>query len=162
MHTWQHEYGTDVVKAGLLTLEQYGEFYDIIPLIEDDWWCLATPWKTPSRSPRTYNTASVWYVYTDGDYYYSSYNSTFGVRPALNLNPLLLVAWEDDGVSEDGTRDLNILSEFTLDELLGEIKRRYEEESRLYGINLTEQTPKCTRACCQALQQSTLDSMKGE
>ena len=30
--------------------------------------------------------------------------------------------------SEDGTRDLNILSAFTLNELLGEIKRRYEEE----------------------------------
>ena len=58
----QHEYGTDTVKAGLLTLEQYGEYYDIIPTV-DDWWCLATPWKTPSRSPYTRNVGYVWFRY---------------------------------------------------------------------------------------------------
>lgn len=124
----QHEYGTDTVKAGLLTLEQYGEYYDIIPLIDDDWWCLATPWKTPNRSPYTNNARSVWDVNTSGGCNYYGYSYSCGVRPALNLNPLLLVVWEDDGISEDGTRDLNILSAFTLDELLDEIKRRYEEE----------------------------------
>lgn len=93
----QHEYGTDTVQAGLLTLEQYGEFYDIIPLIEDDWWCLATPWKTPSRSPNTNNTSGVWYVNTNGNFS-SNYSSSYGVRPALNLNPFLSVSYEDDGV----------------------------------------------------------------
>lgn len=122
----QHEYGTDTVKAGLLTLEQYGEYYDIIPPVDSPWW-LATPWKTPSRSPSTGNANGVWSVHTNGNYYYNNYYSSYGVRPALTLNPLLLVAWEDDCVSEDGTRDLNILSAYTLDELLGEIKRRYEE-----------------------------------
>lgn len=87
----QHEYGTDKVKAGLLTLEQYGEFYDIIPLVEDDWWCLATPWKTPSRLPGTSLTYYVYYVSTSGDWYLSSYDVTYGVRPALNLSPSLLV-----------------------------------------------------------------------
>lgn len=53
----QHEYGTDKVKVGLLTLEEYGGYYDIIPRIDSSWW-LATPWKTPSRSPGTRNTAS--------------------------------------------------------------------------------------------------------
>lgn len=97
----QHEYGTDTVNAGLLTLEQYGEFYDIIPLIDDDWWCLATPWKTPSRSPSTYNTYYVWYVLTGGGCNLSSYSLSYGVRPALNLNPFLSVSYEDDGVFGD-------------------------------------------------------------
>ena len=50
------EYGTFDMRAGLLTLEQYGKYQDIIPLA-DDWWCLATPWRTPNpgglRSPGT-------------------------------------------------------------------------------------------------------------
>lgn len=41
------EYGTFGMRAGLLTLEQYGKYQDIIPLA-DDWWCLATPWRTPN------------------------------------------------------------------------------------------------------------------
>ena len=65
----QHEYGTDTVKAGLLTLEQYGEYYDIIPKV-DDWWYLATPWKTPLRSPNTNNTNVVWYVFASGGYFF--------------------------------------------------------------------------------------------
>ena len=96
----QHEYGTDTVKAGLLTLEQYGEYYDIIPKV-DDWWCLATPWKTPSRSPNTYNTNYVWSVYTNGVCSDSSCSNPCGVRPALNLSPSLLVAWEDENCEED-------------------------------------------------------------
>lgn len=96
----QHEYGTDTVKAGLLTLEQYGEYYDIIPKV-DDWWCLATPWKTPLRSPNTDSTDYVWGVYTSGNYYNYYCYCTYGVRPALNLNPSLLVSWEDENCKED-------------------------------------------------------------
>ena len=95
----QHEYGTDKVKAGLFTLEQYGEYYDIIPKV-DDWWYLATPWKTPLRSPNTNNTNVVWYVFASGGYIGYYYN-TYGVRPALNLSPSLLVAWEDEDCEED-------------------------------------------------------------
>ena len=55
------EYGTFGMRVGLLTLEQYGKYQDIIPLA-DDWWCLATPWRTPNpgglRSPYTGNTVS--------------------------------------------------------------------------------------------------------
>lgn len=55
------EYGTFGMRAGLLTLEQYGKYQDIIPLA-DDWWCLATPWRTPNpwwlRSPLTSYTGA--------------------------------------------------------------------------------------------------------
>ncbi len=103
----QHEYGTDIVQAGLLTLEQYGEFFDIIPLIKDGWWCLATPWKTLSRSPLTSRTRNVWSVYTNGDYNGSYYYYSYGVRPALNLNPELKVFYEDDSTVTDNNDSEN-------------------------------------------------------
>ena len=91
----QHEYGVARVHAGLLTLEQYGKYYDIIPRIDTTYW-LATPWKTPSRSPSTNNTLDVWGVLSDGRYYYWSCGSDCGVRPALTLSPSLLVSVECD------------------------------------------------------------------
>ena len=91
----QHEYGVARVHAGLLTLEQYGKYYDIIPRIDTTYW-LATPWKTPSRSPYTYSTGNVWLVYFDGDYNRWYCNLTYGVRPALTLSPSLLVSVECD------------------------------------------------------------------
>lgn len=90
----QHEYGKDKVKVGLLTLEQYGEYYDIIPKIDRSWW-LATPWTTPSRSPYTYHTYYVWYVNTIGDCSRYNCGNARGVRPALTLSSSLLVTWED-------------------------------------------------------------------
>lgn len=102
------EYGTFGMRAGLLTLEQYGKYQDIIPLA-DDWWCLATPWRTPNhwwlRSPHTLSTSStsnVWYVFTNG--YYNSYGATYtyGIRPALYFTSDLLVSIEDEG-EEDAT-----------------------------------------------------------
>lgn len=95
----QHEYGTARVYAGLLTLEQYGKYYDIIPRIDTTYW-LATPWKTPSRSPNTRSTSYVWYVNSDGDYNVWYYYFTFGVRPALTLSPSLLVSVECDEEEE--------------------------------------------------------------
>lgn len=89
----QHEYGVARVHAGLLTLEQYGKYYDIIPRIDTTYW-LATPWKTPSRSPLTYYSSYVWYVDSDGNYNGWSYGYTYGVRPALTLSPSLLVSVE--------------------------------------------------------------------
>lgn len=91
----QHEYGTARVHAGLLTLEQYGKYYDIIPQIDTTYW-LATPWKTPSRSSYTDNTRSVWSVNSDGYYISWHYNNSVGVRPALTLSPSLLVSVECD------------------------------------------------------------------
>lgn len=95
----QHEYGVARVHAGLLTLEQYGKYYDIIPRIDTTYW-LATPWKTPSRSPHTHNTNYVWNVNSDGSYNDWNYNDTYGVRPALTLSPSLLVSVECDEEEE--------------------------------------------------------------
>ena len=99
------EYGTFGMRAGLLTLEQYGKYQDIIPLA-DDWWCLATPWRTPNpgglRSPHTSNTGGVWYVHSDGDCGNYDATSTYGVRPALYFTSDLLVSIEDEG-EEDAT-----------------------------------------------------------
>ena len=79
----QHEYGVARVHAGLLTLEQYGKYYDIIPRIDTTYW-LATPWKTPSRSPGASYTDHVWDVNSDGNYNSWNYNNTDGVRPRFN------------------------------------------------------------------------------
>lgn len=89
----QHEYGVARVHAGLLTLEQYGKYYDIIPRIDTTYW-LATPWKTPSRSPNTHNTGSVWRVHSGGHFSYWVCDNSVGVRPALTLSPSLLVSVE--------------------------------------------------------------------
>lgn len=91
----QHEYGVARVHAGLLTLEQYGKYYDIIPRIDTTYW-LATPWKTPSRSPNTGGTNNVWRVYSSGYCNVWDYYNTYGVRPALTLSPSLLVSVECD------------------------------------------------------------------
>lgn len=91
----QREYKSARVYAGLLTLEQYGKYYDIIPKIDTPYW-LATPWKTPSRSPNTNNTSNVWNVHSNGNYNDWYYNNSVGVRPALTLSPSLLVSVECD------------------------------------------------------------------
>lgn len=99
------EYGTFDMRAGLLTLEQYGKYQDIIPLA-DDWWCLATPWRTPNpgglRSPNTNYTNYVWLVSSDGQYFNYYANRTYGVCPALYFASDLLVSIEDEG-EEDAT-----------------------------------------------------------
>lgn len=89
----QHEYEVARVHAGLLTLEQYGKYYDIIPRIDTTYW-LATPWKTPSRSPLTNNANYVWFVISNGSCGGWYYGDSYGVRPALTLSPSLLVSVE--------------------------------------------------------------------
>ena len=99
------EYGTFDMRAGLLTLEQYGKYQDIIPLA-DDWWCLATPWRTPNpgglRSPYANLTDDVWVVNSNGDCNLSDATNTYGIRPALYFASDLLVSIEDEG-EEDAT-----------------------------------------------------------
>lgn len=90
-------YGTITVKAAPLTLWQYGQFKELIPLNEDDWYWLVTPWACRwLRSPFAGSTDGVWCVYTDGDCngYDASYLS--GIRPALLLNSDLLVSLDDE------------------------------------------------------------------
>jgi hypothetical protein len=79
-------YGTITVKAAPLTLWQYGQFKELIPLNEDDWYWLVTPWACRwLRSPNTGNTNYVWYVSYDGRYGSSNASYSLGLRPALLL-----------------------------------------------------------------------------
>ena len=96
----QHEYGVARVHAGLLTLEQYGKYYDIIPRIDTTYW-LATPWKTPSHSPYTGGNDLVWGIGSVGGYSDIDGFNTYGVRPTLALNPSLLVSVECDEKEEE-------------------------------------------------------------
>lgn len=67
-------YGTlKNVLAAPLTLWQYGKYKDIIPLNEDDWWWLVTPWACPwLRSPYANGTNFAWIVYSGGSCYVNS------------------------------------------------------------------------------------------
>lgn len=96
-------YGTITVKAAPLTLWQYGQFKELIPLNEDDWWWLVTPWACRwLRSPRTGSTNGVWGVGTDGGCGSRSASYSGGIRPALLLNSELLVSVEGDENEGEG------------------------------------------------------------
>lgn len=125
-------YGTITVKAAPLTLWQYGQFKELIPLNEDDWYWLVTPWACRwLRSPSTGNANGVWYVYSNGgcDYGLASYSN--GIRPALLLNSDLLVSLDDE-VEDDccgecdccGSKGLPNLDGISTATLLEEIQRR--------------------------------------
>lgn len=125
-------YGTITVKAAPLTLWQYGQFKELIPLNEDDWYWLVTPWACRwLRSPLTDNTYYVWSVYTSGDYYYYGASGSHGIRPALLLNSDLLVSLDDE-VEDDccgecdccGGKGLPSLDGISTATLLEEIQRR--------------------------------------
>lgn len=125
-------YGTITVKAAPLTLWQYGQFKELIPLNEDDWYWLVTPWACWwLRSPFTGSTNYVWYVYTNGDYYGGGASYSRGIRPALLLNSDLLVSLDDE-VEDDccgecdccGGKGLPSLDGISTATLLEEIQRR--------------------------------------
>lgn len=126
-------YGTITVKAAPLTLWQYGQFKELIPLNEDDWYWLVTPWACRwLRSPDTGSTGYVWYVLSSGgcdNFYSASYS--LGIRPALLLNSDLLVSLDDE-VEDDccgecdccGGKGLPSLDGISTATLLEEIQRR--------------------------------------
>ena len=90
-------YGTTAVRAAPLTLWQYGQFKELIPRNKDDWYWLVTPWMCRwLRSPNTSGALSVWFVYSDGSYYYGYASKSNGIRPALLLNSDLLVSLDDE------------------------------------------------------------------
>ncbi len=94
-------YGTTTVRAAPLTLWQYGKFKEVIPLNEDDWYWLVTPWACRwLRSPYTSNTNIVWLVNPGGDYLNSNASNSYGIRPALLLNSDLLVSTDDEAKEE--------------------------------------------------------------
>lgn len=125
-------YGTITVKAAPLTLWQYGQFKELIPLNEDDWYWLVTPWACRwLRSPYTSDTGNVWYVRTNGSCSNSYASYSRGIRPALLLNSDLLVSLDDE-VEEDccgecdccGGNGLPSLDGISTATLLEEIQRR--------------------------------------
>lgn len=125
-------YGTITVKAAPLTLWQYGQFKELIPLNEDDWYWLVTPWACRwLRSPLTSIADGVWLVYSNGYYNYNLASYSFGIRPALLLNSDLLVSLDDE-VEEDscgGCDSCNCgkptdLSRVRTEDLKAEIQRR--------------------------------------
>lgn len=129
-------YGTITVKAAPLTLWQYGQFKELIPLNEDDWYWLVTPWACRwLRSPYADNTYYVWLVGSDGGYdsYYAS--RSFGIRPALLLNSDLLVSLDDEVQKESCDEGDTCTCGKTVDlsgvctkDLMAEIYRRLSTE----------------------------------
>ena len=119
-------YGTITVKAAPLTLWQYGQFKELIPLNEDDWYWLVTPWACRGlRSPCTGSTSGVWHVFSNGDCSRNNASSSRGIRPALLLNSDLLVSLDDE-VEDDccGGKGLPSLDGISTATLLEEIQRR--------------------------------------
>lgn len=124
-------YGTITVKAAPLTLWQYGQFKELIPLNEDDWYWLVTPWACRwLRSPNTGNANGVWLVYSNGSFSNDA-SYSYGIRPALLLNSDLLVSLdgevEDDCCGECdccGGKGLPSLDGISTATLLEEIQRR--------------------------------------
>ena len=129
-------YGTITVKAAPLTLWQYGQFKELIPLNEDDWYWLVTPWACRwLRSPRTGDTGYVWYVLSNGDYSLGYASGSFGIRPALLLNSDLLVSLDDEVEKESCDEGDTCTCGKTVDlsgvcakDLMAEIYRRLSTE----------------------------------
>lgn len=125
-------YGTITVKAAPMTLWQYGQFKELIPLNEDDWYWLVTPWACRwLRSPYTGSTNCVWRVYSSGNCYYNGASGSDGIRPALLLNSDLLVSLDDEGEDDCcgecdccGGKGLPSLDGISTATLLEEIQRR--------------------------------------
>lgn len=125
-------YGTITVKAAPLTLWQYGQFKELIPLNEDDWYWLVTPWACRwLRSPHASGAYYVWSVGTNGNCNGRGASYSSGIRPALLLNSDLLVSLGDE-VEDDccgecdccGGKGLPSLDGISTATLLEEIQRR--------------------------------------
>ena len=104
----------------------------MIPLNEDDWYWLVTPWACRwLRSPRTSGADNVWSVYSNGGYDDHHASNSDGIRPALLLNSDLLVSLDDE-VEDDccgecdccGGKGLPSLDGISTATLLEEIQRR--------------------------------------
>lgn len=129
-------YGTITVKAAPLTLWQYGQFKELIPLNEDDWYWLVTPWACRwLRSPYTVGAYYVWLVGSSGNCYYNGASNSYGIRPALLLNSDLLVSLDDEVEKESCDEGDTCTCGKTVDlsgvctkDLMAEIYRRLSTE----------------------------------
>ena len=93
-----NDYGCFEAKVSLLTLEQYGTYREIIPVLDETWW-LSTPFLSWC-SPFTSNTDLVWRVYSNGDFSNGGARDSDGVRPVLTFSPMLSVLWDDETNAE--------------------------------------------------------------
>lgn len=136
-------YGYGVVEgvyAAPLTLWQYGKYKNIIPLNEDDWWWLVTPFyaETPG-SPycnSSLGSTGALLVSYGGDWCGNYCSNSCGIRPALKLNSCLSVSLDgDDEEEKDGECDNYHVDLARIDTLtlIREVERRLSE-----------------RVCCEA------------
>lgn len=114
------------VQAAPLTLREWGRYKDVIPNNENGPFWLATPFWTP-RSPNMNFSNFVWYVYSDGYYYFWYYSNTYGFRPGLILKSSLLVSYEGEDEDIDLTKVQN-------EAFLEEMKRRWKKW--IFGIRV--------------------------
>lgn len=112
----QREYGAIAVKAGLLTLEQYGKYCKLFPRITDSWW-LATPYMTPEYSQSKADTSSAWMVDKEGNANPALCEGIKGIRPVLALSPELMVSveGESDIYSNDWREYIKYLHAWAVD-----------------------------------------------
>lgn len=108
-------FGTVRALAAPLTLDERRKYAEIIPDPDEAEW-LATGWGGPGKIGTNY----VWNVDTDGSCSYSSADYTYGVRPALILDPVLLASVDDEKMEPD-------LSKVSDRDLLAELVRRADE-----------------------------------
>lgn len=129
-------YGTTTARAAPLTLWQYGKFKEVIPLNEDDYFWLVTPWACQwLRSPYANNSNYVWFAYSGGLYYNYNASLSYGIRPALLLNSDLLASLDDE-VEEESCDECDTctcgknvdLSDVCTKDLMAEIYRRLSTE----------------------------------
>lgn len=129
-------HGTTAVRAAPLTLWQYGKFKEVMPLNEDDYFWLVTPWaRRWLRSPHTNNTNLVLGVDSGGAYGISIASDSLGIRPALLLNSDLLVSLDDEVEKESCDEGDTCTCGKTVDlsgvctkDLMAEIYRRLSTE----------------------------------
>lgn len=80
-------YGSDRVRIGLITCEEYRRYRENIPEIPDEWWWTATP-----DSPKNHLVRC---VLSDGSLIHSYYAGcgSYGVRPLCVLKSSILVSY---------------------------------------------------------------------
>lgn len=105
-------------KAAPLTLDEARRYADMIPPCDGPWW-LATGW----GGPEYFRSAYALYVGTNGNWCDSDCGaSTYGIRPALVIDPALL-----DETPDQDAPQIPDLSGCSTDDLLAEIRRRMED-----------------------------------
>lgn len=111
-------YGKPIVKFGLLTIDQYNKYANIIPPVQQTCW-LATP---------TGNT-SVMCITGKGNITTNYVGCLCSVRPTICLNDNIVVYTRlDDNLPNDKiTSNSFDLSMFTTEQLLQELERRKKE-----------------------------------